>query len=121
MIYQLIDEKRLDHTSVMVGLPLGLVFGLLELFLFPKYERRFREWSFTKMLVLKVLLYTAAIYLVSILLTVILNIPEGLEMSKLLAFLTSPTQLVLVIYTLVIYSLLVLFLQINRLMGEGTL
>ncbi len=121
VIYQLIDEKRLDHTSVMVGLPLGLVFGLLELFLFPKYERRFRQWSFTKMLVLKVLLYTAAIYLVSISLTVILDLAGGLEVSKLLAFLTSPTQLVLVVYTLVIYSLLVLFLQINRLMGEGTL
>jgi hypothetical protein len=31
VIFQLIDEERLDHNSVLVGFPLGLVFGLLEL------------------------------------------------------------------------------------------
>lgn len=66
VIYQLINEKHLDHRSVLVGLPLGLVFGLLELFLFPKTERRFQHWSFTKITLFKILLYTAAIYVVSV-------------------------------------------------------
>lgn len=121
VIYQLIDEKRLDHSSVMVGLPLGLVFGLLELFLFPKAEKWFRQWSFTKLLVFKTLLYTIAIYIVSIFLTIIISLSAGQGMSKLPAFLISPTQFVLVVYTLVVYSLLVFFLQINRLLGEGVL
>jgi hypothetical protein len=48
VMYQLINEKRLDYNSVLVGFPLGIAFGLLELFLFPKAELRFRRWSFTK-------------------------------------------------------------------------
>jgi len=36
VIYQLINEQHLDQSSVVFGLPLGLIFGLLELFLFAK-------------------------------------------------------------------------------------
>ena len=53
VIFQLISERRLDFNSITVGLPLGLVFGLLELFLLPKAEILFRQWSFTKTLVFK--------------------------------------------------------------------
>src|SRR5437773_12377257 len=42
-------------------------------------------------------------------------------MSELPAFLISVEQLVLVVYTLVIYGLLVFFLQINHLLGQGIL
>jgi hypothetical protein len=53
IIYQLVHEERLDHNSVLFGLPLGFVFGMLELFLFPKAEKRFRRWPFSKMLLFK--------------------------------------------------------------------
>jgi hypothetical protein len=59
VIFQLVGETRLDYNSVLVGFPLGVVFGLLELFLFPKAEMRFRQWSF-KDLIFKTLLYTAS-------------------------------------------------------------
>jgi adenylate cyclase len=121
VIYQLIDEERLDYNSVLVGLPLGLVFGLLELFLFPKAEMRFRRWSFTKILLFKTLLYTAVIYVVTVVLAIIGGLLEGRKMSELPVFLTSLGLLVLVVYTLAIYSLLLFFLQINHLLGEGIL
>jgi hypothetical protein len=121
VIFQLIDEEHLDYNSVAVGFPLGLVFGLLELFLFPKAEMRFRRWSFTKIFIFKTLLYTAVIYAVTVALTIISGLFEGRKMSELPAFLTSGGQLVLVVYSLVIYSLLVFFLQINHLLGEGIL
>jgi len=121
MIFQLINEERLGYNSVLVGFPLGLVFGLLELFLFPKAEMRFRRWSFTKILLFKTLLYTAVIYAVTIALTIIVGLFEGRKMSELPAFLASLELLVLVVYSLVIYSLLVFFLQINHLLGEGIL
>jgi len=50
---------------------------------------------------------------------IIAGLFEGRKWSELP--LASPGQLVLVVYTLVIYSLLVLFLQINHLLGEGIL
>lgn len=121
VIFQLINEERLDYNSVLVGFPLGLVFGLLELFLFPKAEMRFRRWSFTNIFLFKTLLYTAVIYVVTVALATITGLSEGREMSELPGYLASPGQLILVIYTLVIYSLLVFFLQINQLLGEGIL
>jgi adenylate cyclase len=121
VIYQLIDEERLDYNSVLLGFPLGLIFGLLELFVFQKAETKFRQWSFTKMLVFKTFLYTAVIYVVTVSITIIIGLSQGRKMSELPAFLTSLGQLVLVIYTLVIYGLLIFFLQVNRLLGQGIL
>jgi adenylate cyclase len=121
VLYQLIGELHLNFNSILFGLPLGLGFGLLELFLFAKAEKRFRQWSFIKMLVFKALLYTAVIYIVTLPITIITGLFQGRKMSELSAFLTSPSSLILVLYTLVVYTLLVLFLQINHLLGEGIL
>jgi adenylate cyclase len=121
VVYQLVDEKRLDYNSVAVGLPLGLVFGFLELFLLPKAEFRFRKWSFTKIILVKTLLYTAVIYAVTLVLAFWTGFFQGRKMSELATYLASPGQIVLVVYTLVIYGLLVFFLEINHLLGEGIL
>src|SRR5947207_15709965 len=73
-MYQLTNEARLDYYSVLFGFPLGLVFGLLELFLFSKAKKRFRQWSFTNLLVFKTVLYTAVIYIVTVSLTIIVGL-----------------------------------------------
>lgn len=121
VIYQLIGEQRLDYHSVLFGFPLGLVFGLLELFLFSRAEMRFRQWSFTKMLAFKTVLYTTVIYCVSMAVTIIAGFFQGHQLSEIPGLLSSRGQIVLVVYTLVIYGLLLFFLQINHLLGEGIL
>ncbi len=121
VLYQLISEQHLNYYSVLYALPLGLGFGLLELFLFPKAEKRFRRWPFTKMLVFKALLYTAVIYTVTLSLAIVTGLPQGRKMSELPTYLVSVSSFVLVLYILVVYTLLVLFLQINHLLGEGVL
>ena len=120
IIYQVIDDKTLDFRSVIVGLPLGLAFGLLELFLFPG-TKLLRRWSFSKMLVFKAVAYTAVIYEVTIVLMLIMGVAEGRKIKDLWVYLASPGQLILVAYTLAIYSLLVFLLQVNSLLGEGVL
>ena len=117
VLYQLIGEQRLDFNSVLFGFPLGLGFGLLELFLFSKTQKWLRGWSFTKMLLFKALVYTAVIYLVSLSLTIAIGLSQGHKMSELPPYLASASSFVLVFYTLVVYTLLVFFLQINRLLG----
>jgi adenylate cyclase len=121
VIYQLVNEQRLDHNSVVLGFPLGLIFGWLELFLFSKGEKRFRRWSFTKMLIFKALFYTAVIYIVTVSIATVAGLSEGRNIRDLFTLLKSPELLILVLYTLVVYSLLVFFLQINHLLGEGIL
>src|SRR4051794_41126117 len=121
VLFQLIAEERLDYNSVLVGFPLGLVFGLLELFLFPKADMRFRQWSFTKILLFKTILYTIIIYMVTISIAILGGLSAGRNMNEFQAFLISPEPFVLILYTLVVYSLLLFFLQINHLLGEGVL
>lgn len=121
VIFQIVNTGHLDYNSVLVGFPLGLVFGLLELFLFPKAETRFRQWPFTKILILKTLLYTAVIYVVTVAFAIIGGLIEGRKMSELPSVLASFDRLILVVYGLVIYGLLLFFLQINNLLGEGIL
>ena len=121
IIYQLINEKSLDHNSLMVGFPLGLVFGFMELFLFPRAKQRLRLWSFTKLIIAKSLIYTAVIYGVAISLTIAGGIVTGKKFSELPPYLLSAELLILVFYTLVVYGLMISFLQINKLLGAGIL
>ncbi len=121
VIFQLVNEERLDHNSVLIGFPLGLIFGIMELFLLPRAGMWFRSLSFTRMFVIKTLLYTAVIYAVNIMLSTIAGLAEGRSLSELPHFLASPALWILVLYTLVIYGLLVFFLQINHLLGDGVL
>src|SRR5688500_15187145 len=71
VLFQLISEERLNQNSVLVGFPLGLVFVLLELFLFPRAGQQFRRWSFVRMLLVKTGVYTAVIYMVTICLMIL--------------------------------------------------
>ena len=121
VVYQLIGERRLDYNSVLYGLPLGIVFGVLELFLFPKADMRFRQWSFTRMLIVKTLSYTSVIYVVTVGLTAAIGLMEGRSWSEIPGLLIYPGVLIVVFYTLVIYGLLLFFLQIIRLLGKGVL
>jgi adenylate cyclase len=121
IIYQLIAEQRVDYNSVVIGLSLGLVFGLLELILFPTTNKQIRGWPFTKLLIFKAFLYTFVIYIITASLTIVYFSGKGLEISEYLALIIAPSQLILVIYSLVVYSFFVLMLQINQLLGEGVL
>jgi adenylate cyclase len=121
VMYQLVAEQSLNHNSVLLGFPLGLGFGFLELFVFPKTEMRFRRWSFTKLLAFKTVFYTAVIYGVTLCIIIPAGFTEGHELSEIPALLSSMNQFVLVIYTLMMYGLLIFFLQVNRLLGEGVL
>jgi adenylate cyclase len=121
IVFQLINEKLVDDSSVMIGFPLGLVFGLLELFLFQNADKRLRRWPFTKVLLFKTLLYTAVIYIVTVSVMLIIGFFKGRNIRELTTQLASIEQLVLVVYTLVNYGLLVFFLQVNHLLGEGVL
>lgn len=121
VMFQLIDEGLVDYRSVITGFPLGLAFGIMELFLFPKAESHFRRWSFTGMLLFKTIVFTAAIYIVTVPLTIIAGLSEGRQMRELGETLISMERISLVMYSLVIFGLLVFFLQINRLLGAGIL
>jgi len=121
VVFQLLREERLDYHSVLIGLPLGLGFVLLELFIYPKMEGRGRRWSFTHMLLLKVTIYTIIINLVTGGLAIVAGMIECKDFAHLAPFTLSTGQLLLILYSLVIYSILIFFLQVNHLLGTGVL
>src|SRR5262245_24978984 len=97
IIYQLIAEQHLNFASVTFGLPLGLAFGTIELFLFPRAEKRFRRWNFTRLLIFKAITYTAVIYLVSLGITTVVGMVQGRNLNELVPFLKSPEPYVLLL------------------------
>jgi adenylate cyclase len=121
VMYQLVAEQLLNYNSAVFGLPLGLAFGFLELFVFSKAESRLRQWSFTKMLFFKTVLYTGVIYIVTLSITIIVGFLQGHKLNEIPALMVSGSAVVLTVYTLVIYGLLIFFLQVNHLLGEGIL
>ena len=121
VIFQLIAENNLTYASVLIGLPLGLFFGLLELFIFPLAEIRFRKWPFTKIFIFKAVVYTTVIYIVTITIATIDGLLTGRQLMEIRPYFFSTGQLVLVLYTLVIFSLLLFILQVNQLLGDGVL
>ena len=121
VIFQLINETHLDYNSVTIGISLGLAFGLLELFVFPKAEKFFRRWSFTEIILFKTSVFTAVVFIVTVALATVAGFLESRKIKELVTYITSAEQMVLVAYCLVIYGLLVFFLQINQLLGKGVL
>jgi adenylate cyclase len=110
-----------NAASIQMGLPLGLVFGLMELFILPMFEKRFRNWTFTGIFLFKTILYTTVIYVVTIAVMTIAGIAEGKHTKDLIFHLTSLDHYSLVLYALVVYAIIVFFLQVNHLLGEGVL
>jgi adenylate cyclase len=121
VIYQFIKENFVNEASIEFGLPLGLVFGLMELFILPVFEKHFRQWTFTGIFLFKTVLYTVVIYIVTIGVMTAEGLLEGKSTKDLRDHLSSPDHTSLVLYALIVYAIMVFFLQVNHLLGEGVL
>ena len=102
VIFQLINETHLDYNSITIGISLGLAFGLLELFVFPKAEKFFRRWSFTEIILFKTSVFTAVVFIVTVALATVAGFLESRKIKELVTYITSAEQMVLVAYCLVV-------------------
>lgn len=121
IIYQLIDEKRVDHIGILMGAFLGLAFGLMELFILSGLRKKFLRLPLYATIFIKAFVYLFIINLFSGLLGLIVGFFQGLNMNDFYESMFSKDQLILIIYTLVVYILLSFYTQINLLLGEGVL
>ena len=121
MIYQLLNEGFIDHNAFIVGFAMGLVFGVLELFMMSKLNRRIKAFPFPLIIATKTTIYTIIIFWISSFLGLIASLFEGKPMDEFYASLHSIKQLYFIIYSLIIFSVYIFFMQISRLLGEGVL
>ena len=121
VIYQLVSDRMVDYKSFMVGAPLGFGFGVLELFILSGLRKAFLKLPFLVTIFTKALIYLFIINVFSGLVSFIIGSYEGKSMSEFYESMFSRDQLILSIYTLVLYVFLSFYIQINLLLGEGVL
>src|SRR5688572_32990424 len=92
-LYQFINENQIDQRSLIVGIPLGLVFGILELFLIPAAANRLNRWPFTLLISFKTVLYSTVIFVVSVLIMFLDGLAEGRKLIELYEVAVSMDQL----------------------------
>jgi len=121
IIYQLLNDKIVNHMAIIVGISLGLAFGIIELFILAGLQKRFLRFPFIVSVVLKSIIYLLLIYIVSGTIGLVDGVIKGKQMEEFYAAILSKTQLILAVYTLMIFILLSFYIQINLLLGEGVL
>lgn len=121
IIYQLIDVRYADHIGIIMGASLGFGFGIIELFILSGFKKNFLKLPLLLSIFIKAITYLIIIYFFSGLVALIVGLSEGKEMEEFYASIFSRDQLILTIYTLVIYLLLSFYIQINLLLGKGVL
>lgn len=122
IIFQLINEKFVTGMAFMIGIPLGGVFGIIELFIFSGLRKKFLKLPLLLTIISKSILYVLFINIVFVFLGLILGYFQGSDrMEDFANLFFTRDQLVINIYTLLLYVILAFYMQINLLLGDGVL
>ena len=121
IIYELIDQKIVSHMGILLGATLGFGYGILELFILSGFKKNLHKLPLLQSILIKAITYLIIIYLFSGIPALIVGYFQGREMQEFWASVFSRDQYILTIYTLVIYILLSLYINMNLLLGRGVL
>lgn len=121
MIYQKVNEGFIDYNAFLVGIAMGLGFGVLELFVMTKLNHRLKILPFILVIFTKTFIYTLIIFFISVVLALITGLLQGKTMDIFFKTFFSSALLSLIIYSLIVFSIAIFFLQISRLLGEGVI
>jgi adenylate cyclase len=121
ILFQQLKEGTVDHSAFIIGFFMGLGIGIIDLFLMTRLDKRIKIYPIALIILIKTIIYTFIVYFISNALTLIYFLLEGKTLDEFLGILLEPFQLYLILFSLIVYSIMVLFMQISRLLGEGTL
>jgi adenylate cyclase len=121
IVYQLLRYGHVNHNALIMGGGLGFGFGIIELFILSGFRKKFSQLPFFATIFLKALIYFIIINIVSGVLGFIIGYLQGRQIEEFFIHMLHKNQLILVIYTLIVYVLLSFYIQINLLLGEGVL
>lgn len=121
IIYQMVSDRVVNHLSLFMGIPLGIGFGIIELFIFSGLRKNFLKMPLLVTIFVKAIGYLFIIVLFSGVLSLIAGLSQGKQMEEFYAAMVSMDQFILMAYTLAVYLFLSFYMQINILLGEGVL
>lgn len=120
-IYQLLHEDIINFIAVIMGISLGFGFWILELFILAGLRKKFLKLPLLLSIFIKAFVYLFIINVFSGLVGLIVGFFQGRQMEEFYDSMLSKDQLILNIYTLIVYVLISFYIQINHLLGEGVL
>lgn len=121
IIFQLINEQLINYRAFLVGVPLGGAFGVIELFLLTGLRKTFLKLPLFITILIKAFFYVLIINIVYSMIFLIGVIFKETRMEEFFSLMLSKDNLVLNLYTLVLYLLFAFYIQINLLLGVGVL
>lgn len=111
----------IDFNAFVLGFLIGLGFGIFELFFMSKINRRIKAFSLPAIILINVILYTLLVFIISNLTGLVVGFLKGKKLEEFYSSLFSFGQFTLIGYAILLFTILITFLQINRLLGKGVL
>ena len=121
IIFELLREGLIDYRAIVMGVPLGLAFGIIELFIFSGLRRKFLNLPLLLTLFLKAFAYVLVIYFISGIVGLIVGYFQGKLIEEWYASFFDVDQLILIFYILLMYLGFSFYMHITQLLGEGVL
>ena len=121
IIFQLLHEGIVDYRAFLLGISLGSAYGIIELFILTGLRKKFLKLPLLLTIIIKALVYLIIINLISGILILITGRIQGKEIEEFYQIMFGKMQLILNIYTLILFVLFSFYIQINLLLGEGVL
>ncbi len=110
-----------DMPAFVVGVVLGLAFGVLELFALERWGRRLGALAFGPLVIAKAAIYTLVVFVASHTMGLIAGALQGRTLDEFWRSMVSPETWSVIIVTLASYAVLAFFVQINRMVGQDVL
>ena len=121
IIFQLLRDGFVDFRAILMGVPIGFAYGIMELFVLSGFRKNFLKIPLILTIFLKALIYLIIIYFVTGTIGLLVGLSEGKQIEEWYQSLVSHDQLILIIYILLFYISLSFYTHINLLLGEGAL
>ena len=121
MFYQRVGEETIGIESLLIGVPVGLIFGVMELFAFEAFGRRLRSLSFIPLVATKAVLYTLFVFVIVNAVGLYVGLSEGKTLTEFAQSLVDPDNWTLILFCLAFYVILAFFVQMSRMVGQDVL
>jgi len=121
IIFQYFDDGFVDHNAFFMGTLIGLGFGLYELYFISKVKRKIKSYALPIIILINVFLYTLLVFIISAVGGLVGGALSNKSLSEYYDYLTGVEQFYLIGYSIIVFTFIILFLQINRLLGKGVL